>query len=470
MTTRSGGLLELVARGKKDMFFTANPQTSFFHSVYKGAAPFSKEIYVSTPRNQPEWGHAVDFEIEHRGDLVKHFYLRITLPTWLPSEAAEVNPTGLVTDASGVTYGWCNNIGFQMIEKIQIFQDQVILAETYGEFMEWRLRQSYGFTTTYLVAQEVGSRPETSLGIGRSATVGTLRVPFPVLGWQNLADPGLPLCALKKQRFRIRVHLRRLDEVVVASDGRLRPQPWGGKPLRVQATAGGPVDTSFVTLPYGTMLRGLNMYLEQTELYVPADVQSWFKSQTFRFPFQSVQFQQFTLEDNAMAAAAWNPAIIYPVPLNVDFIGSTERMLLGFRSDACTEAGQRTNLKAPNGKPFIRSVRLNIANIDRIKAWPVPVVREVAAYWKSQRMGLDLLDPNLPQEMYTLSFGGFDSQHPAGTLNLTRASLPVLYVTLNGIPYDERNTSRRTFALLYAETWNVFEVKNGEGKMMFDDS
>jgi hypothetical protein len=85
-------------------------------------------------------------------------------------------------------------------------------------------------------------------------------------------------------------------------------------------------------------------------------------------------------------------------------------------------------------------------------------------------MGLDLLDPNLPQEMYTLSFGGFDSQQPAGTLNLTRASLPVLYVTLNGIPYDERNISRRTFALLYAETWNVFEVKNGEGKMMFDDS
>jgi hypothetical protein len=346
----------------------------------------------------------------------------------------------------------------------------VILAETYGEFMEWRLRQSYGFTTTYLVAQEVGSRVETPLAIGRSATFGILRVPFPVLGWQNLADPGLPLCALKKQRFRIRIHIRKLEDLVVASDGRLRPQPWGGKPLRVQASASGPVNTSYVTLPYGNMLRGLNMYLEQTEVYVPADVQMWFKSQTFRIPFQTVNFQQFTLEDNAMAAAALNPQIVYPVPLNVDFIGSADRMLLGFRSDACTEAGQRTVLRATNGKPFIKSLRLNIANIDRIKAWPVPVFREVTGYWKSQRIGLDLSDPNLPQEVYTLSFGGFDVAQPAGTINLTRASLPVLYVTLNGIPYDERNISRKTYALLYAETWNIFEIVNGEGKMMFDDS
>jgi hypothetical protein len=470
MTSRSGGLLELVARGKKDLFFTANPQTSFFHSVYVRAAAFTKEIYLSTPRNAPEWGRVVDFDIEHRGDLVKHFYLRITLPTWLPPEAAAVNPTGLVTDASGVTFGWCNNIGFQMIEKIQIYQDQVILAETYGEFLDWRLRQSYGFTTTYLVAQEIGSRPETALGIARSATVGTLRVPFPVLGWQNLSDPGLPLCALKKQRFRIRVHLRKLEELVVASDGRLKPQPWGGMPLNVQATASGPVDTSLTTMPYGHMLRGLTMMLEQTEVYVPADVQTWFKAQAFRIPFQTVQYQRFTLEDNTMTAAALNPAATYTVPLNVDFIGSTDRMLLGFRSAACTEAGQRTLLRATNGKPFIRTARLNIANIDRIKAWPVPIFREVAAYWKSTRMGLNLVDPTLPQEIYTLSLGGFDSAQPAGTLNLTRAVLPVLYVTLNGVPYDERNTSRQTFALLYAETWNVFEVQNGEGYMKFDDS
>jgi hypothetical protein len=470
MTSRSGGLLELVARGKKDQFFTANPSVSFFHSLYTRAAPFTKEIYVSTPRNAPEWGKWVDFDIEHRGDFVKHFYLRIQLPTWLPPEVAAINPTGIVTDASGVSFGWCNNVGFQMLDKIQIFQDQLLIHEAYGEYLEWRLRQSYGYTTTYLVGAEVGGRPETPLGIGRSATFTELRVPFPVFGWQYLNDPGLPLCGLRKQRFRIRIHLRKLEDLVVASDGRIAPQPWGGKPLLVQATRDGLPLTDYVTLDKYPAMTRLTMNLEQTVLYVPKDVQQWINASTFRFPFQTVQYQQFTLEDNLMTAASQNPGAVFQYPLNIDFIGSVDRLLLGFRSAAATEAGQRTYLRASNGSPFIRSVRLNIANIDRIKQWQLPVVREVTAYWKSQRMALDLSNSEIPQEIYTLTFGGFDSAAPAGTLNFTRASLPVLYVVLNAVPYDVRNISRKTYALLYAESWNVFEVCNGVGKMMFDDS
>jgi hypothetical protein len=468
MTSRSGGLLELVARGKKDVFFTANPTTSFFNSVYVRAAPFTKEIYVCPPRNAPEWGRWFEFEIDHRGDLAKHFYFRVTLPTWLPSDVAAINLTGLVSDLSGVTYGWCNNVGFQMFERIQIYQDQIMIHESYGEYLEWRLRQSYGYTTTYLVAAEVGSRAETPVGIGRSASRVELRVPFPVFGWQYLNDPGLPLCALRKQRFRIRVLLRNLNELVVASDGRLAPQPWGGKLLQVQATQGGPI-TEARTLNESVMRR-IVINLEQTAVYVPKDVQHWFNAQTFRFPFQTVQYQHFTVEDNTMTAAAQNPGAVYQVPFNVDFIGSIDRLLLGFRSAASTEAGQRTVLRAPNGVPFIRTVRLNIANIDRIKQWQLPVVREVTAYWKSQRMQSDLANRDIAQEIYTLSFGGFDGVRPAGTVNFTRASLPTLFVTLNATPYDRRNISRKVYALLYGESWNVFEVCNGVGKMMFDDS
>ncbi len=469
MTSRQGGLLELVARGKKDLFFTANPQTSFFHSVYVRAAPFSKEIYVSPARNVPEWGHWVDFDIEHRGDLVKHFYLRVDLPTWLPSAAAAANPSGLVTDLCGVTYGYTNTIGFQMIDKIQLFQDQLLIHETYGEFLEWRLRQGYGFTTTYLVGGEIGTRDETPLAIGRSATLGHLRIPIPILGWQNLGDPGLPLLCLKSQRFRIRVHLRRIEDVVVASDGRLSPTPWGGMKLSVQATRGGPVDTSQKTLEYGAV-RNLGMTLEQTVVYIPPDVQTWFKTQTLHIPFIHVQHQQYTVEDNTMTAAALNPMTDYPVPLPIDFIGSVERMLVGFRSDASTCAGQRNMLRATNGCAYIRNMRLNVANIDRIRKWPVAVFREVAAYWKSQRVQLRVEDYTTPQNIFTITFGGYDPKAPIGTLNFTRASLPVLYITLNGVPYDIRNTSRKTYAIVYAESWNIFEVRDGVGKMKFDDS
>jgi len=469
MSSRSGGLLELVARGKKDVFFTANPVVSFFNSVYMRAAPFTKEIYTIPPRNAPEWGKWFEFEIDHRGDLAKHFYLRIHLPTWLPSEAAAINPSGIVTDASGVTYGWCNNIGFQMLDRIQVYQDQILIHEAYGEYLDWRLRQSYSYTTTYIIGEEIGGRSETPLDIGRSATNTELRVPIPIFGWQHLYDPGLPLCALRKQRFRIRILLRNYRELIVASDGRIGPQPWGGKPLFAQAMRNGPIITSLHTLNEHVM-KNLVINLEQTVIYVPKDIQVWFNSQTFRFPFQTVQYQKFTIEDNTMTAASQNPGAVYQVPLNIDFIGNIDRMLLGFRSTSSTEAGQRNILRAPNGVSYIRNVRLNISNIDRVKQWDLPVVREVTSYWKNQRMALDSLSITVPQEMYTLTFGGFDFFQPAGTINFSRASLPVLYVTLNATPYDRRNISRKIYALLYAESWNVFEVCNGVGKMMFDDS
>ena len=481
MTSRSGGLLELVARGKKDVFFTSNPTVSFIHSVYRKAAAFSSEIYVLKPRNNPEWGKWFEFEYEHRGDFARNLYLRVELPTWLPSVAVAANPSGIVTDASGVTFGYCNDVGFQMFDRIQFFQDQVLLHEAYGEYLDWDLPGTHALGATLLVGDEIGHREETPLAIGRSATWPMLRVPMPMLGWQALGDPGFPSVCLRGQRFRIRILLRPLSELIVASDGRLNPIPWGGRPLRIQATKTGPVDTSQVTLDVGAM-KNLVISLETTQVYVPADVQMALKAQTLRFPYRTLQFQQFTIEDNQFAAAAPPYSAMIQVPLAVDFIGSVDKLVFAVRSETAGRAGQRMNLSPPSGAwskyassygpAFLTSGRLTIANLDRIKAWDVAMFREVTAYWKQTAVRRVLTESGTlaPEEIYSLTFGGFDYGAPAGTLNLTRASLPVLTLTLAPTPYDQRTISRKAFVLLYAESWNVFEIAGGRGRMMFDDS
>lgn len=468
MSNRSGGLLELVARGKKDLYFTSNPSRSFINSVYIRAAPFTREIYSTKPRNIPEWGRSVDFDIEQRGDLVNEFYLHIQLPTWIPNNLINVNRNGIITDVSGVTFGYCNNIGFQMIDKVQVFQDQVLIHEIYGEFLDWRLRQKYSLGTSYVLAADVGSRDESALAIGRAATVPTLRVPIPIFGWQHIYDPGLPLVAMKSQRFRIRVHIRRLEDVIVASDARLSPAPWDGKSLRVQAVRNGPIDTTQKTLSKDA-LKYIGMELESTQIYVPSDVQTVLRSQTIRLPFLTMQHQKITIMDNQLTAAA---AIggVFNLPLRLDFIGSVSRIMFGIRSEANEKAGARTNLRAPDGSSFITTARLNIAGLDRIKQFPAAVFREVSSYWKNTRSALDLADPNLPQETYTLTFGGYDNFRPEGTLSFTRAVTPILNLTLNSIPFDTRNISRKAFCLVYAESWNVWEISGGKGRLLFDDS
>lgn len=456
-----GALLELVARGKKDVFFTSNPVMSVYHNVYTRASPTVKEIYIAKPRNIPEWGRWVDFDIDHRGDLLKQIYLRIELPTWLPSEADSANMRGVVTDASGVTFGYCTNVGFQVIDKIQVFNDQLLIHEVYGEFMDWYLRQSHASETIYTIADDIGwYDAQNPTQMARSVSRRHYRVPVPLLGWQQLDDPGLPLVALRNTRYRIRIHFRKLEDVVVASDGRLRPEPWGERPLRVQATRDGPVVDTFKTLRREAM-RSLGVSLECTYMYVGADVITFLKSQTLRIPFKTVQHHTYTIDDTQLTAAAIRPADTFGMSLPIHFVGSVERMLVGFRSEACTMAGQRSVLVSPAQTPFIRSMRLTIANIDRIKSWAPDVFHDVAAYWKHARRN--------PNEIYTLTFGGADPARPVGTLNFTRASLPVLYLTLNAIPYDVRTISRTTYAIVYAESWNVYEISGGKGRLMFDD-
>ena len=460
--------MELVSRGKKDIFFTANPKVSFFHGVYMRSVPFTKEIYVTQPRNAPDWGRWVDFDIDHRGDLAKYFFLRIQLPTWLPPLAVAANPTGIVTDASGVTFGYTNSIGFQLINKIQVFQDQVLIHEYYGEYLTWRQRQKAETGPIFLMYDEVGSRVETPLAIGRSASLGELRVPIPVIGSEQLFEPGIPLVALSQQRWRIRIHLRKLNEVVVASDGRLLPQPWGGKPLRIQATQDGPIDTTQVTLPLESV-QPILITLESTQIYLPRDANLWLKSQTLRIPYTNIRHEEFTIEDNSFTAASPPYLATVQLPFTIDMIGSVSRMLVGLRSYASTLAGQRSVLNASDGSEFLSSLRLNISNIDRIKQWETAVFREVTAFWKDIRIGLDFTFP-IPQDIYIITFGAFDTAQPAGTLQFTRAVLPVLYPILGPIPMDPRNNSRKTYLLTYGEAWNVFEISGGKGRMMFDDT
>ena len=476
MSTRTGGLLELVARGKKDLFFTNNPTVSYYNNVYRTASATTHEIYQLMPRNVPEWGKWVDFDLEHRGDLAHKFYLRIQLPTWLPPEVAAANKTGLVTYADGVTYGYCQNVGYQMIHKVQVFNDTMLVQEMYGEYLDWRLRGAYESGTVLTAGAQVGYHDESPLSIGRSASPGLLRVPLPLLGWQGLDEPGFPLCVCRKQRFRIRVWLRTLDELVVCSDGRLNPQPWNGKTLYVQTTKGGPINATQTTLPY-TSLKTITLSLETTQRYIPAEVQMFLRNRVLRIPFRHVQFQTNAIEHNSVVAASPPFNSIVSLPFTSDFIGPSNRFAVGFRTNAATAAGQRTRLSA-----MASSLRLSIANLDRVKAWQPAVFREFTAYHKQARMPLAAYGSvitgtrDVPLEVYTMTLGGYDYPRPSGTVSFSRAAQPVFYVGVAPAPAAQGDplsataiADRGGYMLLYCESWNVFQFSNGGGKQMFDD-
>jgi hypothetical protein len=454
-----GGLLELVARGKKDLFFQSNPSVSYFHSVYRRVAPFVEEVYVSQPKNAPEWGKWLEFDLEHRGDLIRKLYLRVTLPTWLPETYAAVNKKTVITDTSGVAFGYTNNIGFQMIEKIQLFQDQVLIQELYGEYLDWRLRQLNSLATTYVIAASVGARGDTSLEIGRSATPGHLRIPIPLIGWENVGDSGFPMAAMRKQRFRLRILLRNVENVVVASDTRLNPNPWNKAfQIRRSPTAAPEV---FTTLGKHAM-RQIQVSLETTQVYVQKDIQEWLRIQEWRIPYRQAQYQAFTIEDNQWNAAS--SVASFSLPFRLDFVGPANRLLMGFQQEGDRLSGWNSLLERP-----VNQLRLNIANIDRIQSFPPEVFQDVTSYWKNQRAAQNQANLDKPHAVFTMTFGGKDSRQPAGTLNFTRSTPPELWATLASIPIHSRTRSRKAFLHVYAESWKIWQIREEKGMCMVDE-
>ena len=462
-----GGLLDLVARGKKDTFFTSNPKICHFHSVYQRQAAFTQEIRITQPRNNADWGKYVDFEIEPVGDIVKNFVLLINLPSWLPPEQARQNPTSITSDLNNVTYGYTQDIGTALIDKVQVFNDQILLHEFWGTWLNWRSGQQ---VNAPIYAQLQGRHPPTPHEIAKAATpISPLRVNLPILGDQRHDDMGFPLTAVTKQRFRIRIHLNKLEDLVESSDNQIKPSPWG-KTFKQQTSRNQPA-TQFQTLQR-YQIKPPTLSLETTQVYIPRDAQEYLKRTLISLPFQMTQQCIFTVEDNK-----WLPALnintTVSVPLPLDFIGPTSRITVGIHSEANQMSNQRYILFAPDAvnSSFIKDIRLNMGTIDRINKWSSTIMRDIANYYKNDK---ETRDPyGNPLNIYTLTFGLKETQteqyRPLGTLNLSRSLEATLYVDLAAVSADPRSNSRKAFIMVYGESWNIFEIRDGQGKVLFAD-
>ena len=449
-----GGLLDLVAKGKKDTFFTQNPKISFIHSVYKRCAAFTQEIRYTQPRNNPEWGHWTEFEIEPIGDIMRNPTLLIDIPTWLPLAQAEQNLTSITTDLSGVQYGYCKNIGILMIDKVQVFMDQLLIHEFWGNWLQLRTAMSANSRIYSTMANR------TNGNLSNRATPPRLYIPIPMVANQALNDQGFPLTALSNARFRIRIFLKKLEEVIEASDGRLNPNPWAKTFIQTTQTR----QQQFTTL-YKYQMPPLNITLETTQIYLPRDAQDLLKKTTLNLPFIQTQLSKFTIESNKWPNTS-DTTVTLPCPL--DFTGAISRLTVFVQSDAAIRAGQLYNIASDlSGQAFLNTIRLNSGTIDRLNMFPSEIWRDVANYYKNQRS--PQMDSK-PLNVYTMTFGQDSTYRPLGTFNMTRVNNnAVLYVDLASISNDPRTNSKKAYLHVFAESWNILEIKEGRALVLFAD-
>ena len=75
-----GGLIQLAASGYENLYFTIEPEITFFKTVYKRHTNFSQELIPQLFTTTPDFGKRVTCKISKNGDLLNNMFLYIEIP------------------------------------------------------------------------------------------------------------------------------------------------------------------------------------------------------------------------------------------------------------------------------------------------------------------------------------------------------------------------------------------------------
>ena len=123
-----GGLMQLVAYGAQDIYLTGNPQITFFKVVYRRHTNFAVEAIEQTFNGAAAFGQKFSCTISRNGDLLSRVYLEMDLDIKLNYD----DPT---TDADHVGVDAYVNMGFDMIDHVEVEIGGQCIDKHYGEWM-----------------------------------------------------------------------------------------------------------------------------------------------------------------------------------------------------------------------------------------------------------------------------------------------------------------------------------------------
>ena len=453
-----GPLYELVSRGNKDVYFqedSADAQ-SLFDNRYGPTAPVIHELRRLPPLNSVDFGRSSEFQLEVAGDFIVSPTLVIDLPSWLPPNYVLANVKGIVRDGASVSFGYTSGIGYFLFEKIQVLQDNILLQEFSGDSLWIQSRTRGSLNSAFLENALVGLHDGSALSIGRNATPGRLRLPLPLIGCQGLEEGGFPSLCLPHQTYKVRVWLRKLEDLVEASDGREKPAPWGSV-LQLQSQRDGAF-TEFATLDR-LKIGAPTIYLETRHVYTNEDTRAALRASALDIPFERIYENVFSQSPQDYAATT-------PFLTRVlDATHPCSRIILAFRSWVDLRANRLWKLQSESATgEYYSGLKLLIAGRDRTQLWDPLVWNSLDNHAKEER------DSGL--RLATIHFGYGEkkgvrapsyNRQPDGTINFSTADKPTLFMQLTDIV----NGPKRSELRVIVETWAVFSVSGGRGGLKF---
>jgi hypothetical protein len=187
-----GGLMQVVALGKQDVYLTGNPQFTYFKVIYRRHTNFATEsiqVHWDSNTENPALGTALTATIPRQAELVNGIWLQAVLP--ISADVAS-NPT------------WIDGVGNALVKQADIEIGGHLIDRHYGEWMN-----IWGELTT-----PQGKLQGYDKMVGNNTNLpaeSEQRLDIPLLFW-FCTNPGLalPLVALQNTEVKLKIQLETL--------------------------------------------------------------------------------------------------------------------------------------------------------------------------------------------------------------------------------------------------------------------
>jgi len=450
-----GSLYELVARGNKDVFFYGELSKSkfLFDNSYESQMPSITELRRVPPLSTADFGRSVEFSFDLVGDLMKNPTLLIQLPTWLPPSVAARADSSIITDLSGVTYGYTRGIAYFLFESIQFFQDNILLQEFSGDTL-WVMSKISGTVGEQRIVNDLtGDHDGSLLSISRAAAPPTLRLELPIIGTES-TNVGFPQRAVTKHSYRLRCKLRKVEDLIESSDGRHKPFPWGQTFQQQLSQTSQPAQFKALVK---TAVLPINLQLETRQIYVERDMQQIMETTPIKIRFPRVFENVFSQgpQDYISVLAGGLSA----VQRRIDGRHPAGRLIWYFRSISDILSNRLWKINTNANKPYYNTVSLLIAGRTRESDLAPFVWRDIVNYGKEGKdSGLEISTMNWTLgDIARLRFPS-QEQDSTGAVNFTTADRPTFYINL-----ANPGLSAITNLYVIEEGWSQFET-DGHGR------
>ena len=421
--TQGGGLLQLVAQGKQDVFLTGNPQITWFKMVYRRYTNFAIESSIIQFDNQADFGRKITTVLPKKGDLLGPMWLEISLPA-------------LKDSVTGLPLSYTNATAHALIQEISIEIGEQEIDKQTGEWME--LSSNYIVTSDKLQAWQnmIGKTSGASQGNSPAASVnlyGPLFLYVPLRFW-FCKNPGLalPLLALQYHPVRINITLRPLQQMFVVDT-----------PLSVNAC-----DISAVS----ASITSMNLYGDFVHLDI--DERRRFVANSHEYLIEQVQ----TTNNYPIDATA--TTIQVPMEFNHPIrelywiiqrdVAVNAHQWFNYTNVSITESGTTQNL--------INTALLRLEGFDRFDIRNADYFRFVQPYQYHTVVPVDDFVYS-----YSFCFRPEDTQ-PSGSMNASRIDSMTLQLELNTTVSPKRGPAN---ARIYALNHNILRVVDGFGGILF---